>query len=215
MKHFKEAEALIQKEISLGRVEGPFQKPPFEHLHLSPLTIRPKSVPGEYRLIHNLSAPYNEAAVNGGIPENKKTVKYESLSTIIGKLLELGPNAYMAKSDVKSAFRLVPVHPDCYHLLGFTFNDGFYFDKCLVMGGGSSCEIFELISIAVNWILREKFGIFNSFHYLDDFIFLEKTAEACKYDLDVFQPFVRDWEWCCHQRRQRVHVRVFVSWEFF
>ncbi len=183
----QETRKLIEKEIAAGRVEGPFENPPFKHFHLSPLTIRPKPTPGEYRLIHNLSAPYDFRAVNEGIPDSKKTVKYESIVTIISKVLELGKNAYMAKSDVKSAFRLVPVHPKCYHLLGFQFEGKYYFDKCLVMGGGSSCEIFELISTGVNWILRNKFGIFNSFHYLDDFIFMEDSEEKCRYDLEVFQ----------------------------
>ncbi len=185
--YLEEAQKLIQKEVDLGRVAGPYYKLPFEHLHLSPLTIRPKPTPGEYRLIHNLTAPYDLSAINLCIPETLKTVQYESVSNIISHLLTIGQGAYLAKSDVKSAFRLVPVHSSCYHLLGFKFKGGLYFDKCLAMGAGTSCRIFESIPTAVNWILREKFGIQNSFHYLDDFLFIEDTYEKCKYDLEVFK----------------------------
>ncbi len=185
--HLDVTRDLIQKEIDLNRMEGPFDSPPFKHFHISPLTIRPKPTPGEYRLIHNLSAPYDITAVNEGIPKSFKSVQYESVTNIIGKLLESGRHSFMAKSDIKSAFRLIPVHPKCYHLLGFKFEGKYYFDKCLTMGGGSSCRIFEQISTAINWIISEKFGITNSFHYLDDFLFLERNEEACSYDLEVFK----------------------------
>lgn len=44
----------------------------------------------------------------------------------------------MAKTDIKDAFRIIPVNPADYHLLGFSWDNEFYFDKCLPMGASSS-----------------------------------------------------------------------------
>ena len=34
------------------------------------------------------------------------------------KMLSVGPNCYLAKTDVKNVFRLIPIHPDEYNILG-------------------------------------------------------------------------------------------------
>lgn len=48
----------------------------------------------------------------------------------------------MAKTDIEDAFRIIPIHPSDYHLLGFIWEGQFYYDKCLPMGASSSCQIF-------------------------------------------------------------------------
>jgi hypothetical protein len=50
----------LSKEISLGRISGPFLSPPFPPFRSSPLALIPKSVPGEDRFILNLSYPPEE-----------------------------------------------------------------------------------------------------------------------------------------------------------
>ena len=40
----------------------------------------------------------------------------------------------MAKTDIQDAFRIIPINPSDYHLLGFSWNDQFYYDKCLPTG---------------------------------------------------------------------------------
>ena len=47
----------LKKEITAGRIAGPFQDPPFPHMFCSPLGIVPKKNPSEFRLIHHLSFP--------------------------------------------------------------------------------------------------------------------------------------------------------------
>ena len=47
----------LLKEISLGRIAGPFKHPPFEQLIVSPTGLVPKKTPAEYRLIFYLSYP--------------------------------------------------------------------------------------------------------------------------------------------------------------
>ena len=51
----------LRKEISAGRIAGPFQEPPVPICRDSPLGVVPKKTPGEFRLIHYLS--YTQKAV--------------------------------------------------------------------------------------------------------------------------------------------------------
>jgi hypothetical protein len=46
----------------------------------------------------------------------------------------LGKNALCAKSDIKSALRLLPIYPGSFDLLGLQLNGNFYIDKMLPMG---------------------------------------------------------------------------------
>lgn len=39
----------------------------------------------------------------------------------------------MAKTDVKSAFRIIPIHPADYPLLGIRWNNMYYFDQALAI----------------------------------------------------------------------------------
>lgn len=43
--------------------------------------------------------------------------------------------------DIKSAFRLVPVNPADFDLLGFSINALYYVEKCLPTGCSISCKI--------------------------------------------------------------------------
>ena len=132
----------ITKGIALGRIAGPFTKPPFENFISSPLGIVPKSEPGKYRIIHDLLYPKN-ASVNTGVPRANAEVHYDSIDTIVDLVYRHGRGCLMAKTDIEDAFRIIPIHPLDHSLLGFSFEGEFYFDRCLPMGASSSCQIFE------------------------------------------------------------------------
>ena len=117
----------IAKEIQLGRVIGPFNDLPLPRLKISPLCLVPKKKSGSWRLVHNLSYPNKkEISVNAGISDEAATVQYTSIDDAIAKIKMLGNSVHLAKSDILSAFRIIPVHPDDYELLGFQWN-GKYF----------------------------------------------------------------------------------------
>ena len=65
--HPEAAKEKIQSEVDKGRMKGPFDTPPFSNFHISPIKLREKTEKGKFRLIHNLSWPYDETSVNGGI----------------------------------------------------------------------------------------------------------------------------------------------------
>ena len=70
----------VHKELVAGRIAGPFQQLPFKKSHVSPISLRPKPTPGLFRIIHDLSFPYdNKYSVNDGIPREEATVEYATL----------------------------------------------------------------------------------------------------------------------------------------
>ena len=115
----------ISTELSLNRIAGPFENPPLVSFKVSPLALREKADTGKFRLLHNLSYPYNEDSVNSNIPESCSKVKYESINDAV-KSLQTIPNAWMAKADIADAFRLIPIHPSDYNLTGF-YLEGYYY----------------------------------------------------------------------------------------
>ena len=180
---------MVTKELSLSRIAGPFKLPPFPDLVISPLGMVPKKETGKFRLIHDLSFPHC-LSVNSFISDESASVQYESLDKIVHLVQSFGPNCLMAKCDIEEAFRIIPIAPQDRHLLGFTFDDKFFFDKCLPMGCRSSCAIFETFSKALQWVAIHKLQVSGISHILDDFIFVgPPNCQKVSHDLNSFLDF--------------------------
>ena len=170
----------LNSEICAARMAGPFKSPPFDKFFLSPLKLIPKKQSEEFRLLLNLSYPfYNDMSVNSGIDSCYSRVTYEDLDHAINIVQEVGMICYIAKSDLCHAFKLLPIHPSCYWMMGFTFEGRYYYDKTMVMGASSSCSDFEKLSTALQWILVNKLGVTHMSHILDDFMFFAPSLDLC------------------------------------
>ena len=86
---------------------------------------------------------------------------------------------FLAKVDIKHAFRLLPVHPKDWPLLGFQWLGKYFIDTRLPFGSRSSPFIFNLFADALLWILINKFDLSAIIHYLDDFFICGATFEEC------------------------------------
>ncbi len=177
---------MIQQELLLERIGGPSDTPPMKNFKSSPLSIREKSTPGQFRLLHNLLFPYNDQSVNSNIPQQFKTVQYSTILDAIKIIQSYGKGACMAKSDIKSAFRIVPLHPSEYHRMGFKWRNKFYYDKFLAMGHSEACRIFETISDALLYILNNTFKITSVVKIIDDFLFIGSCRRECEHNLNIF-----------------------------
>jgi hypothetical protein len=71
------------------------------------------------------------------------TVRYSGIDDAIDMINRIGKRGKLAKTDIKSAFRLLRVSPSDFDQLGFSFDNKFYFDKCLPFGASISCSLFE------------------------------------------------------------------------
>ncbi|OCT76152.1 hypothetical protein XELAEV_18031341mg [Xenopus laevis] len=147
----------LSKELQMGRMAGPFPEPPFHNLRVSPLGLVPKKEPGKFRLIHHLSFPKG-SSVNDGIDSDESRVQYTSFDGALELVRGAGKGALMAKSDIESAFRLLPVHPECFHLLGCALGGAYFVDMCLPMGCSISCYYFKLFSSFLEWVVGHETG---------------------------------------------------------
>ena len=93
---------------------------------------------------------------------------YTTMEKVAVVATSLGQGALMAKVDIESAYRLIPVHPQDHPLLVMKWKGKIFMDPMLPFGLHSAPKIF---TDALNWILcRASIG--HVFHYLDDFIIL-------------------------------------------
>lgn len=175
----------ITKDLILNRVAGPFDSPPFEHFVVSPIGVVAKKEPGKFRLIHHLSYPKGQS-VNDHIPHNLTTVHYAKFDDATAIVKKLGHGCFLAKTDIEAAYRIVPVHPQDYHLLGFQWKGKYYYHKVLPMGLSVSSRIFEAFSTALEWIAKHKANIRHIIHILDDFLMGERSRLECQQALQRF-----------------------------
>ncbi|KAJ1089006.1 hypothetical protein NDU88_002160 [Pleurodeles waltl] len=191
----KEAPGIVQEklemELQLGRVAGPFACPPLPNFIVSPLGIVPKKELGKYRMIHHLSYPKG-ASVNDYLEEGSCSVGYASFDEAVDLVRAAGIGALMAKADIESAFRLLPVHPGSFHILGMKWAGQYFYDKCMPMGCAVSCSLFETFACFLEWALKEQKPPGSSLHYLDDFLFIGKAgSDECRATLNAFEHLSR------------------------
>ena len=180
-----EVSCALDKEVKLGRMAGPFSSPPFESFQLNPIGMVPKKDPNKFRMIVDLSFPPGKS-INDGIDDSHAQVHYPSVNDAIKALLSCGPKAYMAKTDIEQAFRLIPLAASQYHMLCVKWDGVYYFDKTLPMGCRSSCKIFQSLSEALKFIAA-KHGIAYLINYLDDFLIVAPSYTLCLEALREFR----------------------------
>ena len=144
-----------------------------------------KKTPGEFRLIHHLSYPRG-SSVNDGISPDHTSVSYATISDAIWHIKAAGRGCFLAKTDVKNAFRIIPSRPLDYGLLGMRWRNLYYYDRCMPMGCSSSCKTFETLSTAMEWIAQNKLRINHIIHLLDDFLIIAKSRSLCQDQLHLF-----------------------------
>lgn len=158
----------LSEECAAGRMAGPYQSLPHPQLRCSGVGVVPKKS-GKLRLIMHLSAPEGRS-INDGICADEFSLHYVSIDDAVRVVQKHGRGALMAKVDIKNAFRLCPVAPADWPLLGIRWDNAYYVDKFLPFGLRSSPFLFNRLAEALCWILQHKFDIVDLMHYLDDFL---------------------------------------------
>ena len=122
----------IRKEIESKHTAGPFPTPHLPNFVVSSLGVRPKKT-GDARLIMDISRPFDNS-VNDFISRKAFTLRFSSIDEAVALETSTGGSAHMAKMDVKSAFRLIPVQKEDWNLLGYCHDNQYYFDLVLPFG---------------------------------------------------------------------------------
>ena len=94
-------------------------------------------------------------------------MKYPSVDNLIERVMTRGKGTLMFKRDLKRAYRQIPVDPGDLHLLGYYFDEAYYFDFVLPMGLRSSAYICQRITDAIRFICKDLGQVVVNF--LDDF----------------------------------------------
>ena len=178
----------LKCECDAGRVLGPINTttvPATAGVHINRFGVIPKpNQPGKWRLIVDLSHPKG-ASINDGVDPALCSLSYSSVDEAATIISGLGSGAILAKLDIQSAYRNVPVHPEDRPLLGMEWEGQVFLDAALPFGLRSAPKIFNALADALSWILQQR-GACALLHYLDDFLLVGKPeSEECAASLEL------------------------------
>ena len=188
LQHPEVVREYLEKECSMNRMLGPYSRsevkgmPP---LHINRFGVIPKGHnTGKWRLITDLSHP-SGCSVNDGIDPALCSLTYSSVEQVAEVAASYPPGAMLAKIDVESAYRLIPVHPEDRWLQAVEWQGSYYVDPMLPFGLRSAPKIFNAVADALEWCLRDR-GVRHIYHYLDDFIVIgPPRSPVCAEALDI------------------------------
>ena len=89
------------------------------------------------------------------------------------------PGCWLAKVDLKHAYRSVGTHPDGWQDTGISY----LYDKRLPFGAGASPTVFHRLAQAISRIMARR-G-YTVLAYLDDVLIIEPTQRLCKVTFDT------------------------------
>ena len=181
---YAEATQQILREIEQGNYVLCSQKPPV----ISPFSVIPKP-DGGVRLIHDGSQPA------GGSMNDYATLDHHYRFQTVddaSKLME--PGWYMAKVDLKSAYRSVPISEHSQQFTGLKWQLGgqtiYLKDIKLPFGSKLAPGIFHQLSQSVKRMMARR-GYSGMVVYLDDFLLLAPTKAACQEAMSVLIQLLR------------------------
>ena len=167
----------LQKEVTVGRILGPFPDPPFSNLMYSPVGLVPKKDTDKMCMIIHLSFPYGES-INDYIDLEKASTHYQTFDDAIKLVIKQGQFYWISKGDVKSAFRVAPVRFKDIKCSGIKFEGQYFVDLALPFGSAISFAIFEDIVTLIHWLFEQRMAI-HFVHYLDDYLWVHKHFIVC------------------------------------
>ena len=188
--HPQEVQEYIHKEVCKGNFIGPLPSSQLSNgqsLQINSIGVVPKGhTPDRWRIITDLSFPHGRS-VNDRIAGGMCSLEYTTVDKVAGSALALGRGTLLAKIDIKSAYRLISVHPEDRPLLGLQWQGSVYIDRKLPFGLRSAPKIFNCVADALEWCFRQA-GVSNIDHYLDDFITFGPPGSAtCSCNLEIIK----------------------------
>jgi hypothetical protein len=167
------AKNLAAYEKQQGYVIGPFQSSPFSTYRINPISIAEGKYSKKKRLVVDLSAPHESGdSLNDLIDKEMFSLTYVKLDNAISIIRKFGAGSILNKTDIKDAFKLIPIHPSLWPFHGIQLEENMYFFTRLVFGSRSSPKIFDILASAITWILQNEFPSSRVLHLLDDFLII-------------------------------------------
>jgi hypothetical protein len=179
-------EQAIMEEIDCGNYCIASTKPQI----VSAIGAIPKPDSSEIRIIHDASRP-------PGRSMNELALAEKCQYTSVDKVVEvLQPKGWLAKIDLRHAYRSVPIAKCNYSATGLKWkfscmDKGVYmYDTRLPFGARKSPSIFQRITESITRMMAIR-G-FTVMVYLDDFIIVEKSFSNCKNAYEVLLSLLQE-----------------------
>ena len=123
-----------------------------------------------------------------GVPDKRNNILCKCPKMAVHMVQDLGQGCLLGKSEVKSAFRLLPVAPQDFDQLGFQFENLFYFDKAMLFGCSKSCNTWEKFARFLEFAVKRHSNRGDLLHYLDDFLFGgQGNTDQCQHIMGIFK----------------------------
>lgn len=195
----------LATECNEGRMLGPLDPTRFPAVHTSPFGVIPK---GSWRLI---VAPEG-ASDNDGINKQLGSLTYVGVDDAAEGICSFGQEAFLAKINVKSAYRNILVHRDDRWLMGMCWDEALLLDTTLPFGLWSAPKIFTAVADAVEWIVRQQ-GVQFVIHYLDDFLVMGPRTHRNAWQLCPYSKGPSaGWVSRLHPKNWRAPLPTWFSW---
>ena len=145
----------------------------------APLASSPNPIsPGNSEIV-DLSSPHG-SSVNDAIPPELASLHYPRVDQTAALIAQHGRGALIAKLDLHSAYRKIPVHPDDSMLLGIKWLHTIYIDRALPFRFHSAPKLFTAVADGFAWALVAR-GYPDFTHYLDNYLFWSAhDSPACR-----------------------------------
>ncbi len=177
--------AQILNEVALGNYVITDKKPRI----VSALGAIPKS-DGGVRIIHDASMPIGSSLNDFAAQEEK--LKFQTVDDAVALMTE---GCYMAKVDLKAAYRSIPISKDSQQFTGLKWKFGsqthYMYDTKLPFGARLAPGIFTRITQSVKRMLQRKNINASVVVYLDDFLVLAASFEECLQALNILIALLR------------------------
>ena len=177
----------LHTECQYGVVLGPFDQPPFQWSHSSPLMTRDKHFSPHRQVIVDLSFPPGHS-VKHGIPNDdylgvSYRLRYPTVDDFAQLIVSKGPGALMYKLDISRAYRNLHSDPSDWPLMCLQWPvKTWYVYTAIAFGlrtGSMACQ--RTTNVLVYIMQRQAFDLVN---YIDDLAGCEvgeKVNEAFSY----------------------------------
>ena len=125
----------------------------------------------ERRVVCDLSFPLGKS-VNDGIPcgiylGEESQITYPKVDNLVSIINKHGQGCLMWKRDLKSAYRQLPVDPDDYHLLAYTWRGHIYLDLAIPFGLRTGSLAMQRTTYAFVYIMyKQNIDVVG---YIDDY----------------------------------------------
>lgn len=176
------AKEQIEEQLCKGLLQGHFALPKTPPAIVNAIGAVPKRDSSELRMTMDCSRPF---AVSANSYMDLDHYKYVTVDEAACKAK---PHFWLAKVDLKHAYRSVGTHPNSWKVTGMSWhfkgsaNTTFLYDKRLPFGARTSPMIFQRLTQSVCRMARRGFTVLA---YLDDFLIIEPTQQQCQIALDT------------------------------